>query len=380
MTTGVHPSPTGILRPSQAPRWANCAGSFALEALYPEDEDGPAAREGTAAHFYVTEYLLGRAHPIGTLAPNGHPIDADMVEHGQIYIDDVKAELPKFETTALFRVETKVFAHRLIHPENEGTPDTFAISVAQKRLILWDYKYGHKYVDAFRNWQLIDYVAGIFESLDLTREDVADMRISLRVVQPRNYHPDGVIRTWETTGAQIWPLIEWLATRAHEAKKPAAPTQTGPWCRDCDGRHACAAFMNVAHRAMDVAGETIPVELPASALGIELRRIDDAIKRLEARRDGLQEQALSMIRRGSNVPLWTMGFVQSRERWKVPLAEVVLMGDMMGVNLRKDDALTPAQARKAGIDATVIAVYSEKPTGAAKLIPSDATAAEKAFG
>ena len=91
MNAHVQP-PSVKLRPSGAERWGNCAGSHSLEALYPE-EDGPEAREGTAAHYFATEALQGRVHAVGTLAPNGHPIDVDMVEHGQMLIDDVTAEL-----------------------------------------------------------------------------------------------------------------------------------------------------------------------------------------------------------------------------------------------------------------------------------------------
>lgn len=379
-----YPQPVGILRPSQAPRWFYCHGSFALEGLYPEDEDGPEAREGTAAHFYVTEYLEGRVWPVGTLAPNGFPIDQHMVDNGQHYIDDVYAELPHFAPCTLYRVETKVFAHGLVHPECEGTPDTFALDLANKRLIVWDYKYGHKFVDPFNNWQLIAYVAGIWEGLELDYNDVKDMRVSLRVVQPRNYSRAGVVRVWETSGAVLWALIEQLSASAHAAKVVGANTQTGEHCRDCAGRHACEAFKRVAAWACDVAGETVPDPLPLDAMGLELSRLRTAKARIEARMTGLEEMAIASIRAGKPVPGWDMGFVDSREVWDVPVAEVFALGDALGIDLRDAKAITPNQAKtkfKAqGVDESVIRAYSKKPTGAAKLIPADPNAAAKAFG
>lgn len=352
-----------------------------MEAAFPEDLETPEQREGTAGHFYPTEHLQGRAWPVGTLAPNGHPIDADMIEHGQLLIDDVHGAFKELSGDQyLFRVETKVFAHVYVHPENEGTPDVFLADHVAKWLVVWDYKYGHRYVDPFRNLQLVDYVAGIFEGLHVSPEEMASWRISLRVVQPRNYHRDGAVRKWDTTGAQVWPLIEGLSRAAWAAKSPNAPTLTGAHCRDCRASHACDALMRVSHLAMDIAGESTPHEIPLRAVGVELRRIETAMKRLEARRDGLQAQALGAIAQGQNVPFWTKGFVDSRERWAVPIAEVHTLGDLMGVNLRKVDALTPAQARKAGIDPAVIQAYADKPRGAAKLIPSDEAAAQKAFG
>lgn len=327
---------------------------------------------------------MGKAWPVGALAPNGHPLDADMIEHGQLYIDDVMATLAVIpaEARMALKVETKLTMHTLVHPENEGTPDTYLLSLIAKLLVLWDYKYGHKYVDPFMNWQLIDYVAGIFEAYGLTRADVADLRVSLRVIQPRNYHLSGPVRTWETTGGELWDIItQRLAPAAMLAKVPGAPTTTGEWCRDCNGRHACEAFMRVSARALDMAGETTPVELPPAALGLELDRIRTAIKRLEAREDGLQEQALAKIRQGVSVPPWTMGYVQSRERWNVPPAEVFAMGDIMGVELRAPlPPVTPAEARKRGVDPSLVRAYAINPTGAAKLVRVDETAAAKAFG
>lgn len=383
MAAVTYPQPLGLLRPSSAVRWVNCAGSHALEGLYPEDEDSPEAREGTAAHFYVTEYLEGRVWPVGHITPNGHPIDAYMIEGGQHLIDDVAAELPHMPD-AQFRVETKVYAHALIHPENEGTPDAWALSLARKRLIVWDYKYGHRYVDAFMFWQGIDYVAGIFEGNSLTLEDVRDMRVSLRVVQPRNYHPSGIVRVWETTGEYLWSLIEYMRGRAFAAKQQAAPTQTGSHCRDCRGRHACQAFAAVAASAMDCAGETVPMELPLDAVGRELTRLQTAMDRIKARADGLTEIAIAEIRKGKHVAGWQMGFVDSRERWAKEAAEVIALGDALGVDLREPKPLAigaaKAKFKAAGLPPEVLAAYYEKPTGAAKLTPADPNAAAKVFG
>jgi hypothetical protein len=383
MAAVTYPQPLGLLRPSSALRWVNCAGSHALEGLYPEDEDSPEAREGTAAHYYATEALEGRVHAVGTLAPNGHPIDAYMVEGAQHWIDDVRAELPNLPG-AQFRVETKVYAHSLIHPENEGTPDAWALSLQARRLIVWDYKYGHRYVDPFMFWQGINYVAGIFEGNSLTLADVTGLRVSIRVIQPRNYHPSGVVRVWETTGEYLWSLIEFMRARALEAKRPAAPTQTGPHCRDCRGRHACPAFAAVAARSMDCAGETVPMELPIDALGRELTRLQIAADRIKARISGLEEIAIAAIRNGKDVPGWRMGFVDSRERWAKDVAEVYALGDALGVDLRDNKPVTPAQAKTkfkaAGLPLEVLQAYYEKPTGAAKLSPADPNAAAKAFG
>lgn len=381
-------TPAGILRPSGAPRWAGdgseegCPGSFVMEQLFPEDEDSPEAREGTAAHFYVTEAVQGRFHPIGTVTPNGHPLDAEMIECGQSYVADVTRELEaaaRYPTPSAFGVEQKLTMYRWVHPDNEGTPDTFLFNFGARRLVLWDYKYGHRYHDPFRHPQMIDYLAGIFEAHELTPADVLELEIVVRIVQPRNYSAAGPIREWRPTGAFVLEEIARIRAAAIAAKAPNAPTRTGDHCRDCSALHACEANRRVGGYAMDLAGRSTPDPLPMDALGLELRNLDRALKRLEARRDGLATVALDAINKGANVPYFARGFGKGRERWKAPVAEVFAMGDLMGVELRKPTAVTPNQARDAGVDAAVIAAYSETPTGAAKLVPVDDNRAAKAF-
>jgi hypothetical protein len=360
-----------ILRPSSAPIWAKCVGSHVLEALYPEDEDGPKAREGTAAHFYVTEAVQGRYHPVGTLAPNGHPIDAEMVEAGQSFINDVLDQRGEYGCS--FRVETHLTMHGLIHPDCEGTPDAYLLDLAAKRLIVWDYKYGHGYVEPFGNEQMLCYVAGVFEAYELDEADVRDLAVSIRIVQPRNYDAAGPVRTWDTTGAVVWAEIAVLSQMAYASKEPNPPTLTGPQCRHCEARHACPALQSVAMSMVDVAGRSVP-------RGLELKMLTEGAARLKARIEGLEEIALATVRKGGAVPHWTIGHSKARERWAKPVAEVLALGDMMGVDLRKPlEPITPAQAREKGLDAAVTAVYSERPSGAAKLVPFTDTTAKKAF-
>lgn len=368
-----------LLRPSSAPRWGKCAGSHVLEALYPEDEDSPKAREGTAAHFYVTEAVQGRVHPVGTLAPNGHPIDAEMVREGAAFVRDVEREVAA-HPGASWRVETLLTAHALIHPDCEGTPDAYLLDLAAKRLIVWDYKYGHGYVEPFGNEQMLCYVAGIFEAYELTDAEVADLRVSLRIVQPRNYDANGPVRAWDTTGAVCTAEIEVLRAMAEAAKGPDPRTVTGPHCDHCDARHACPALLQLGSRIMDMAGRAVPFDLANEPLGSYLRNLDIAERRLKALRTGLEEQALAEIRAQRTVPGWTIGYSKSREVWTAPVAEITAMADLLGVDVRKPaELITPNQARDKGLDASVIAAYSSRPTGKAKLVPQDETTAAKAF-
>lgn len=369
-----------LLRPSSAPIWSKCAGSYVLEALYPEDEESLKAREGTAAHFYVTEAVQGRVHPVGTLAPNGHPIDEEMVAAGASFINDVMGEAYREGAApTTLRIETKLTMHGLIHGLCEGTPDGYLLDLAGRRLIIWDFKYGHGYVDP-RTAQLIAYAAGVFEAYELTAADVADLDVSLRIVQPRNYDDVGPVRRWDTKGRVIMAEIEVLARMAEAATGPNPATQTGEHCRYCAANHGCPAAQAVALNIVDLAGKAVPRDLPPAALGLHLRNLQIAQQRLKGHVDAVEATVMAETRKGSETG-WTVTHGKARERWAKPPAEVFALGDMMGVELRKpSEAITPNQARDLGLDAAVIAAYAERPSGAAKLTPRDASTAARVFG
>jgi hypothetical protein len=369
-----------LLAPSSAHIWAppdGCPGSARMQALYPEPEDSPDAIEGTAAHYYVSEILNEREPFVGMVAPNGHPITAEMVDCAQSILIDVRDVMRSWPGAELW-VERRVFMP-IVHADNWGTLDVAVIDRANRRAYLWDYKFGHRFVDAAGNWQLLDYAIGVLRELAPCAE-WPQWSLTLSVAQPRNFHPIGPIREWRVDGAT---LLDTYVPKFYEAARLATaenpPLRTNDHCRDCTARRACPALQRAGAIAMDVSLHAQPVELPPHAVGLELRQIDDAIRRLEARQTGLEEQALGLIRGGTAVPFYSAQHASGRETWNVPLDQVFALGDNFGVDLRKPAAITPGQARKAGIDATVITAYAEKPRGALRLERVNDDAAKLAF-
>jgi hypothetical protein len=377
------------LAPSSAHIWApenGCRASVALQAAYPSPEDSPEAREGTAAHFYVTELLSGRDVPLGAVAPNGHPIDAEMVDCAQGILIDVRDTMKAAGEIDL-RVERRVTMAQHVHPSCFGTPDVVLVDRTNKALHVWDYKYGHRFVDATRNWQLMLYAIGVLEGMGYDASAAYDdprafrnWRISVTIAQPRNYDSVGPMREWYLSGEALADYLPGLRLAAGEAMAPGAPYQTGEHCRDCSGRHACPALQKAGAIAMDVSLQAQPVDLPPHAVGLELRQIMDAEARLKARRTGLEEQALGLIRGGTLVPFFTTEHTSGRENWTVPASQVFALGDLYGVNLRKPpEPITPAQARKAGIDSDAMTEMARKPMGALRLARVNDDAAKRAF-
>jgi len=123
--------------------------------------------------------------------------------------------------------------------------------------------------------------------------------------------------------------------------------------------------------------------LAGHSLGLEikqLRRIQDVIKN---RLSGLEEQAMHEIRSGKSNPFLTVEQSYGRKRWKkdVPVDEVLMMGDLMGVDLRKPVELdTPTKVAKKGIDESVISAYSETPSTGWKLVEINTVKTRQIFG
>ncbi len=364
------------LAPSSAFQWApegGCRGAPAMQERYPEDRDSPTAAEGIAAHWYGSETLSGRVVTLGMEASNGIAIDADMVDCGNAYVADVR------RVAGTVRIEERVTIHS-VHPDCWGTPDAYILQRDERRLFVWDYKYGHRFVDAYRNWQLILYAIGVLESEGVPADDWKHWSITLTIVQPRCYRSGGPAEPWVIGGPALIKYIDPLRRAAIEASQAGAQLRTGDHCRDCSARHTCPALMRSAALSVDVAHEQTPMDLTPAALGLELRYLTAAMARIKARHDALEEQALGSIRAGRDVPMWKGGYGTGRERWKQPATEVAMLGDMWGLDLRKPtECITPAQARKAGIDEAVIAAFAERPSGALRLVPVSDDAAVRAF-
>lgn len=377
--------PITVLRPSGADRWAYCPASPELEDRYPEVQDSEKAREGTAAHWYVAQSLLGQPPALGALAPNGHPVDAEMAECGQVYLDYCRGWMAKAGPQALIRVETKLTMHGLIHPLNEGTPDFFMVDHTNKVIVVPDFKYGHQPVDVFQRLQNVNYAAGACEGLELGPLDIHDWEVVLAIVQPRNYRADGPVQEWRITGAHLFDLINWLCARAQEVMRPGAPCHTGDWCLDCSANLHCAAFQAVAGRAMELSRSPLAADLSDDALGLQLLLVNRALEKLKAMQSGLEELAESRIKGGNIVPHFAIKSKAGAEKWRDPAAAVT-MADAFGFNLRKppgtQTVLTPTQVRKLpGFPLELLepAVgYAHRPSST-ELTQIDENAARKAF-
>lgn len=377
--SGAH----AFLAPSSAARWGVCALSARLEAAYPEAEDSPASLEGTAAHWVVQLTLEGRPPALDQQAPNGVAVTREMLEGADLVVETIRSALGD-GWRGLLTIEQRVQIPRIHPAECWGTPDYRAwldLSDGRRILFLWDYKFGHGIVEAFENQQLIAYASGLLSEAAVDGLEEQSTWVMMSVIQPRSFHRDGPVRHWRALASDLRAHVNILHMQAEEALGPNPKARPDPGaCKNCRGRHACEALQRAAYQAADKGQQAQAIDLSPLALGRELRELTRAQALLEARVSGLQAQAEATIKRGALVPFWMLESAPGRMKWTKPAAEVLALGQMLGLNLAAPpDVITPTQAKKAGLPESLVEAYAARPPGAAKLVPDDGAKARLTF-
>lgn len=377
-----------ILPPSSAGIWGKpggCTGSVLMSQAFP-DTEGPEAIEGKKFHGLIEYMLLSYKVGENIQAEPGH-IESlygytdEITEAAKLCRDDVIEVVEAYPEIRAkdWNVEAEVKAPR-IHDLSYGTVDAHLYARKQRHLYVWDFKFGYGVVEVFENWQLINYAAALFDEFGI--DGIADqcLTVHMRVIQPRAFHRDGPIREWEIIGSDLRGYFNQLRINAKVALSDKAETHSGVQCRYCSARHACKTALDAGLELYEVANRTTPINLSPEELGIQFGIVQRARKQMEYLESGLQEEILGRIRAGVSVPGWFAETGRGRERWKVPNEEIRALGDLLGFELGINGAITPYQARKLGIDTSVLSVYVETPQRGIKLVADDGSQARRIFG
>lgn len=352
--------------------------------------------EGDAAHWVAYMTAMCYMHPealelgteiafprIGEKAPNGEEITQDMIDGGELWAATIGARPER-----KMHLESRV-AGKGIHPALYGTPDGDG-PADDGYYDVFDYKFGHRWVEPFEMWQCIAYLRSIVET---RLGGVCPDKLRITVVQPRSYGPGGPVRSWTLSAHELYQLTgrmhkqAWLAVDENGVPRPDAPAATGPECLDCKARHACTLFQATVARLVDSSGRADLFELPPAQLAAELTVLDETIERLEARRSGLAIQAETLLTRGQVIAGYSMESNPGNLAWNegVDVDEVATLGAALGVALIRDpQPVTPTQAKtilkRRAIDDELLGAYTSRPRGKMKLTRSNTIKARKAFG
>ena len=363
------------LAPSSMARTVQCPGSVVMQQRYPEP-DGPAAQEGTAAHWVFAEQLKRWPESdvvVGEIAPNGVVVDQEMIDGAAMMTEHIIERMPRSQIEQPLSIAG-------LHRDCWGTPDARSTMIDPQgyTIKIADLKYGHGFVDVWENWQLLSYARG---TLDLLKIDgMAEQRtmFELTIVQPRSYHRDGPIRTWRMPAVDLRGYWNRATAACEEALGPNPSTRAGSECKHCSARHACPTLQAVALDAVDAAGTAVALDLPIDAAAHEKRRLDWAITLLEARSSGLEQQLLDAMKRGQHVPHYHVEHGAGREVWNKPAPEVITLGQLYCIDLSKPpQAITPTQARALGVN---VDGWTTRGMGEAKLVADSPFQAARIFG
>jgi hypothetical protein len=380
---------------SGADTWVNCTGSVKLTQQFPAIESGEgtseARLEGRAFHEVAQRILeafkspggdlVSSGHVVGTLSKDGVMINDEIYDGALEYANDVLRIANNNGTLRDLHIEEKIDLS-CIHVGMYGYIDCWLFDKAANTLYVWEGKFGHRKVDAFENWQLVTYAAGLIELIGINGHMDQNINVSLRVSQPRSFRSGGTTDTWDCKLSDLRGCINTVVAAAGESYSDAAKCKVGRQCEYCPARYACDTFQQAGYSAIDYIGNVEGVTLTGHHLALELRILKRAERTLKARLSGLEEQALAEIRNGKILPGFIMHQGYGNKRWRkdTPSDEVIMMGDLMGVDVRKPVTLdTPAQVLKKGIDASVIELYSETPMTGMKLVEDNGAKARNVF-
>lgn len=388
-----------VIPPSSAGIWGKpkgCPGWVLMAQLNPEDEDGEAAREGEAAHemcetmvgHYLHHNILEWSHFDGKCAKNGEPFTEEMYEGATEYMEDVGSmilESGMADQHDYWGLEDRIHCPS-IHELSWGTSDAWLYNTYRSKLTIWDYKYGFESVDAEENYQCINYANGLMDRLGLLNGLIDQtITVEIRVIQPRAYHDGRIIKTWEVPGSDLRAYFNHLRNGAEAALRPGAQVNSGSHCKHCQSRHNCPAALQAAMGMYEATRDAVPLEMSNVALGVQLSQLQRAKDHINKMYEAYMERAEVISKQGSYVPGWVRTPSEGRRKWTQPNGVILAVGDMIGVDLRKQESpITPTQAiskiKKLDkkVDPEVITAYYERPKSI-KLKPEKSDNAKKVF-
>src|SRR5579863_10074613 len=166
------------LSPSHAPRRMACPGSYKLESQVPKDSSDY-AQEGILAHKIAADILRYGEY---TLSDNTGT--EEMFEGAKLYEGFVRSTITEYP----IHIE-ELLDISSIHPDCRGTPDAWGRRNLFE-LHVFDYKFGHSFVEVYENWQLIEYAAGILQKLGIDGIKDQNTFVNMHIIQPRSFLPE----------------------------------------------------------------------------------------------------------------------------------------------------------------------------------------------
>jgi len=337
---------------TELPRLMRCIGSRLMRASVPDNGDTDARDEGNAADWLAEQLFAGTPVQVGDKAPNGWAITDDMMDHVRLYLDALGTG-GDMQVVTTFAGETW---------EVRGRADHIVYEVdGLSRLTVSDLKYGHRIVSPEENWTLLAHAIG-----ECINKRIQPDHVVLRIIQPRPYHADGPVRSWEVPGGYAG-LVERYHAIAARLSNPTNELVSGlDQCAKCHARYDCPAFDRSVWNALDVVMEGFHDAMPNHVLAIEYEQFEYAEQLIKTKREAVAELMTHRIKSGQVIAGYGLENRQGQRRWAKGLTGAVLSA-ATGVGLSLDAVVTPAEAERRGVDKDVVAALTERPMIGSKL-------------
>lgn len=371
---------------SRAQKRYACPGSHYLESLYPQEES-ESAKEGTLAHKIAAQWLNVLIHGIGIMPD----IPLEMVEHISLYVKDVQHEFKKgIEKFPYFfdGIEEHFTENGGVTSASKSIIDFYLIleNATCREIYIWDFKYGHKNIEAVNNFQLFNYASAIMNKIkenhfvldSYENNHKKQNTFFLKIVQPRVF-TDEKIKSWIFNKHTYNEIFDMLQEKEYQALQDHAPCYVTEECFTCNARHACSTLREASFNIIEIASNTSPYVLPSNEIGEELRLLEYSRNVLDARINGLKQQALQYLKKGERVNFYKLQQSTGRLNWDIPIEKLKELEQLTDINLIKEEPVTPKQAIEKGIPEELIAKYTSRKSGEIKIVPQSESQLTKIF-
>jgi len=307
-------------------------------------------------------------------------VDKDMADAVQVYLAAARREYPELADGVRDGVLVEYSFHcPELHELYYGQSDLAVIEdilrgvggapvLVGDALNIWDYKHGAGIViEVERNVQMLYYAAGVLTSLGLW-DRVHTIRVY--VAQPRGWHWQGPIRSWETS---VDELAEWLDGELIPAMKRAETsdeTKSGEHCRFCPARHhACPQLLADAEELEEMI-EMIGKDGAGAAelTNEQLARFLDLGETMKIACKAARETAFARAEKGAKIAGWKLVKARANREWKEGVEK--LAKKVFGKRaFTEPKLLSPAQLEKLPKGKDFATEHSFKPDVGTQLVP-----------
>jgi len=360
------------LSPSKRNRWALCPGSIREEAKYPEQDSGPAAKDGTHSHTLlevcVKADLIDPVVMVGAKM-NDHDgefiVDTDRATRVKSAVDYIKSRVAEESTPFLIPKvisETRVDpAHLLGRDDLSGTVDVQIQGYETLELI--DYKDGMGIVSAEGNLQLEQYAYGVLAGYKLpVNGDYPFKTVRMTIIQPklalRGMAP---ITSHDVSVRDLLANMGTIISQAAATDKPDAPLVPGEsQCKFCRAKGSCSAlasnvmkevgimFQPVVTQTLDVAQQSADKD-PSTMDDAQIAQIMEAAPLMRQLLEGVEAEALRRLQAGQTIPGIKLVNGRGSRAWALPEAEMADKLVKMGIPktaIYETKLVSPAKAEK----------------------------------